>query len=331
MLFNTLDFAIFLPLFFVAYLATRKHILWRNLLILGGSYLFYGWWDVRFLQLIVISTAVDYVAALLIERGRVTARARLGVSCFVLAGVVSSWAWTGRWPPVTFAVRDLTGRLDRRNLRDGRGGGERRLPVARRTPGIRPSPDLPHAQHRRESRDPATFKYFDFFAGSLSNRLSSTFGVTPSDWTLGFVLPVGISFYLPDDELLDRRLSRKTPRASLHRRRRVRRLLPSACRRSHRASFTTPSPVQGDPPAARRRPIPEGGVAHHWGLFKLVVADNMAVVVNATFGPFDGGDYALPPDGLTLWSPSTRCIQIYGDFSGYTDIARGHRDYSAST
>ena len=78
MLFNSLEFAIFLPLFFLLYQATRRRLRIQNTLILGASYLFYGWWDVRFLQLIVISTAVDFLAALMIARGEVDRRLRLG-------------------------------------------------------------------------------------------------------------------------------------------------------------------------------------------------------------------------------------------------------------
>jgi alginate O-acetyltransferase complex protein AlgI len=88
MLFNSLEFAIFLPVFFVLYQLTRRRLSLQNTLILGASYLFYGWWDVRFLQLIVISTAVDFLAALMIARGEVDRRMRLGASLFVLSGAI---------------------------------------------------------------------------------------------------------------------------------------------------------------------------------------------------------------------------------------------------
>ena len=88
MLFNSLDFAIFLSLFFFAYQALRKRVTARNVLILGGSYLFYGCWDLRFLLLIVISTAVDYLAAIMIERGRVSGRVRAATSGYVLLGAM---------------------------------------------------------------------------------------------------------------------------------------------------------------------------------------------------------------------------------------------------
>jgi len=61
MLFNSIDFAIFFPLFFVIYWIVAKKLTVRNIFILLASYLFYGWWDWRFLSLIVISSLVDFV------------------------------------------------------------------------------------------------------------------------------------------------------------------------------------------------------------------------------------------------------------------------------
>lgn len=62
MLFNSLDFAIFLPIVFIIYwfLLRNKYKI-QNLLIVIASYVFYGWWDYRFLALIIFSTIVDYV------------------------------------------------------------------------------------------------------------------------------------------------------------------------------------------------------------------------------------------------------------------------------
>ncbi len=61
MLFNSIDFAIFLPIVFILYwFVTNKNLKWQNLLIVAASYLFYGWWDWRFLSLILFSTIVDY-------------------------------------------------------------------------------------------------------------------------------------------------------------------------------------------------------------------------------------------------------------------------------
>ncbi len=65
MLFNSIDFAIFLPIVFILYwFATNKNLKLQNLLIVAASYLFYGWWDWRFLSLILFSTIVDYSVGL---------------------------------------------------------------------------------------------------------------------------------------------------------------------------------------------------------------------------------------------------------------------------
>ncbi len=61
MLFNSIDFAIFLPIVFILYwFVTDKNLKLQNFLIVVASYLFYGWWDWRFLSLIFFSTLVDY-------------------------------------------------------------------------------------------------------------------------------------------------------------------------------------------------------------------------------------------------------------------------------
>ena len=61
MLFNSLDFAVFLPIvFFIYWFVVNKKLKSQNLLIVLASYVFYGWWDWRFLSLIAFSTLVDY-------------------------------------------------------------------------------------------------------------------------------------------------------------------------------------------------------------------------------------------------------------------------------
>jgi len=69
MLFNSLDFAIFLPIVFILYwFVTHKNLKLQNFLIVAASYLFYGWWDWRFLSLILFSTIVDYSIGLKISK-----------------------------------------------------------------------------------------------------------------------------------------------------------------------------------------------------------------------------------------------------------------------
>jgi alginate O-acetyltransferase complex protein AlgI len=65
MLFNSIDFAIFLPIVFLLYwFTTKKSIKTQNSLLLIASYIFYSWWDWRFLSLILLSSFVDYFVGL---------------------------------------------------------------------------------------------------------------------------------------------------------------------------------------------------------------------------------------------------------------------------
>jgi len=69
MFFNSIEFLIFLPIVFVLYwFVFNKHLKQQNLLILISSYFFYGWWDYRFLSLIILSTIVDYIIGLNIPK-----------------------------------------------------------------------------------------------------------------------------------------------------------------------------------------------------------------------------------------------------------------------
>ncbi len=61
MLFNSFDFAIFFPIvFFLYWFLFKKNIQLRNIFLIAASYTFYGWWDWRFLSLIIISSFIDF-------------------------------------------------------------------------------------------------------------------------------------------------------------------------------------------------------------------------------------------------------------------------------
>ena len=70
MLFNSIEFPIFLLIAYISYrfLPFRG----QNLLLLIASYIFYGWWDKRFLFLIVLSTTIDFCCGLMIDKGRLS-------------------------------------------------------------------------------------------------------------------------------------------------------------------------------------------------------------------------------------------------------------------
>ena len=76
MLFNSLDFAVFFPVFFVLYWAVHKKLKLRNVFLLLSSYVFYAWWDWRFLFLIIFSSVVDFVVGDLIFNANSKAKKR---------------------------------------------------------------------------------------------------------------------------------------------------------------------------------------------------------------------------------------------------------------
>lgn len=89
MLFNSIDFAIFLPLVFILYwFVTAKNLKVQNAFIVVASYFFYGWWDWRFLSLILFSTVVDFLIGqkLGTEDKQSRRKALLWISIFVNIG-----------------------------------------------------------------------------------------------------------------------------------------------------------------------------------------------------------------------------------------------------
>ncbi|MFN7972945.1 MAG: MBOAT family O-acyltransferase [Acidobacteriota bacterium] len=93
MLFNALPFFVFLPIVYLAYWALPRR--GQNLLLLAASYVFYGWWDWRFLSLIVFSSAIDYVAGLCIHRSESPGvrRAWLGLSLVTQLGILAAFKY----------------------------------------------------------------------------------------------------------------------------------------------------------------------------------------------------------------------------------------------
>lgn len=253
MLFNTLVFWLFFILVYLLYrvLPHRR----QNGLLLLASYVFYGWWDWRFLGLIWLSTIVDYVSARMIETAHRGGRRR---------------AWL-----VTSVVVNL-GLL-------------------------------------------GLFKYFDFFASSLA-RLMQVAGLHADDVTLSIVLPVGISFYTFQTMSYTIEVYRGTIRAR-------RNLLDLAL---YVAFF--PQLVAGPIERAGRllpqieKPRQMGAGAMRagawlclWGLFKkMVIADNLGLLADSVFS-----GNAAPSGGELLVGVLAFAFQIYCDFSGYSDIARG--------
>ena len=71
MLFNSPEFLLFLPIVFGLYwFVVQRNLRAQNMLLVLASYVFYGWWDWRFLGLIAFSTVVDYLVGLQIEEAQ---------------------------------------------------------------------------------------------------------------------------------------------------------------------------------------------------------------------------------------------------------------------
>ena len=256
MLFNSIDFAIFLPsVFFLYWFIANRNLKAQNLLILAASYFFYGWWDWRFLSLIAISTLVDFSVG-------------LGLSYHQSPRARKALLWT------SIAVNlGLLG----------------------------------------------FFKYYNFF---LENFIAgySFFGRQISPSSLNIILPVGISFYTFQSlsYTIDVYRRKFEPTKNL--------IAFSAF-----VSFF-PQLVAGPieratnllPQFYNKRVFDHAKAADGmrqilWGLMKkILLADNCAEYVDIIFSNYSAYSASTLVLGAVLFS-----VQIYTDFSGYSDIAIG--------
>jgi len=255
MLFNSIEFAIFLPIVFALYWALKRDLKLQNLLLLAASYVFYGWWDWRFLSLIAFSSMVDYFVGLQMGKTEEQSRRKLLL-----------------WVSICVNLGFL-----------------------------------------------GFFKYFNFFAESFSDAF--TLLGTPIEATrLNIILPVGISFYTFQTLSYSIDIYRKKleptrdiiaffafvsffPQLVAGPIERAKNLLPQ---------FYIKRTFEQDKAIDGLRQI-------LWGLFKkVVIADNCAEYVNIIFS--NPSDYS----GSTLFLGGVLfAFQIYGDFSGYSDMAIG--------
>ena len=262
MLFNSFEFLLFLPCVFAAYWVLARHLRIQNLLVVAVSYLFYGWWDWRFLSLIAFTSAWSYCVGLVELRRweRRPSRALLVLSLLVNLGILGYFKYCG------FFVDSFVAALQAVHL--------------------------------------------------LSDSAAQGLG----HLSLGVVLPVGISFYtfqaLSYTIDVYRRQVRPTkdpvaffafisffPQLVAGPIERASNLLPQFLRRRE---FSYERAVDGC-----RQML--------WGFFKkCVVADNSAVMADLLLND------ASQPNGLGVWlGVLFFTVQIYGDFSGYSDIAIG--------
>ncbi len=101
MLFNSLSFAVFLPIIFALYwLFDRKKLVYQNILLLTASYYFYGCWDWRFLFLLAFSTFLDYYSGLQIFRSTTSARRKM----WLVTSVVINLSFLGFFKNYNFFI-----------------------------------------------------------------------------------------------------------------------------------------------------------------------------------------------------------------------------------
>ena len=255
MLFNSIEFLIFLIVVFVLYWFVFKKTKQQNILILVASYVFYGWWDWRFLSLIFLSTLVDFSIGKYLEitDEKTKRKWALGLS-------------------LTFNLGML-----------------------------------------------GFFKYYNFFIENFITAFEQL-GIQMNVSSLQIILPVGISFYTFQTLSYTIDVYHK-------------KLAPSNNFVSF-ASFVSffPQLVAGPieratnllPQFSKERKFNydyavSGMKLILWGLVKkVVIADNCAVYVNQIF------DNYQEQSGFTLIIGAVFfAFQIYGDFSGYSDIAIG--------
>tara|TARA_R100000935_G_scaffold7556_5_gene15988 strand:- start:17467 stop:18918 length:1452 start_codon:yes stop_codon:yes gene_type:complete len=256
MLFNSLDFAIFLPIVFVLYwIVLDKKIRFQNILLLIASYVFYGWWDEKFLLLIILSTLVDFFVGLQLSTQENNTKRRLLL-----------------WTSILFNLGLLS-----------------------------------------------FFKYSNFFIDNFREAFSFM-GYQFNTWSLKIILPVGISFYTFQTLSYTIDVYRKN--------------ISPTKNFIVFASFVSFFPQLVAGPIERAKSLlpqfskkrifnynqaSEGLKQILWGLFKkIVIADNCAEYVNIVFDNPSHHDASVLMLGAILFA-----FQIYGDFSGYSDIAIG--------
>lgn len=256
MLFNSIDFAIFLPIVFIIYwFLAYKNLKSQNLFILFTSYFFYAWWDWRFLALIIFSTLVDYFIGLAIHNQTHSTKRK----CQLYASILINLGFLG------------------------------------------------------------FFKYYNFFLENFVTAFSF-FGNSVQYRSLDIILPVGISFYTFQTlsytiDIYKNKLKPTKdivafasfiaffPQLVAGPIERAKNLLPQF---ETRREFNYQNSVDG-----LRQIL--------WGLFKkMVIADNCAVFVDEFFG-----NHEVYSGSTLLFGAFLFTVQIYCDFSGYSDIAIG--------
>ena len=256
MLFNSLEFLIFLPIVFLLYWHVFKPLRWQNFFVVVASYVFYGWWNWRFLLLILFTSLCSFASGILLQRFDESKKWRKVISGTNIA--------------INIAILGVV-------------------------------------------------KYYDFFASQLVEAFSGL-GVQLNLTSLNIILPVGISFYT---------FQALSYTVDIYRRK----LEPTRDVIAFLAFISFFPQLVAGPIERATNLLPQflkprkfdyalavdGMRQILWGLFKkMVVADTCATACNEIFA-----DYATRSGGELIVGALFFTFQIYGDFSGYSDIAIG--------
>lgn len=255
MSFNSIEFAIFLPIVFIAYWLLNKNLKYQNILLLIASYVFYGWWDLRLLSLLIILSVSNYLIGIYINKNEIDSKRRN----WMIAGLV-----------INLGVLVI-------------------------------------------------FKYFNFFIDSFIDLLSLA-GYNLPRSTTKIILPVGISFYvfLSLSYILD--IYKRTLNADKN----IIEVLLSLGFFPIILAGPIQRPSTLIPQISKKREFnydqTADGLGHIlWGLFvKVVIADNLALYADDFFH-----NYSNYSGSTLLLGAVFYAIQIYADFSGYSNMAIG--------
>jgi alginate O-acetyltransferase complex protein AlgI len=325
-LFNSFEFLIFLLVTYTLY----RLLPWQkqNWLLLAASYVFYAWWDVRFLLLIAIATAVDYSCALLMHTGQISLGKRRLVGAYLVlaAFLVGTLQWS--------AVQWKSGLVVQwGQLLPSQSVGWAMVPgaiaIVALAGWLYPRIVQWEEQKRRNRllwfsvvtnlAILGFFKYFNFFVDSLTGALNGV-GVPAASLHLNIALPVGISFYTfrTLSYTIDVWRGKLAAEPNFSRYGLFLAFFPSL--------LAGPIDRAGDllPQINQRRALSfeqttRGLFLILFGLFKKVaIANGVAGSVTAIY---QGTGVASWLDVIAATLLYT--VQIYCDFSGYSDMARG--------
>src|SRR5450631_1832159 len=308
MLFNTGTFAVFFASFLPLYFMCRQYVAARNSLLIVASYVFYGWWDPRFLILVAVSTSVDYIAALGSAGKPVRAVDVLKSAAFLVAVTIASLAfsksrdwWLAAPVAIGMAVIGFV------------------VLAIKRAHGSRQPKYWLLLSLITNLGILAFFKYFNFFVNSATSLLLDL-GIHAHATSLDIILPVGLSFYTFQaiSRTMDSYRREFDPQYSIVNYAAYHAFFPQLVagpieRAAHlMPQFETVRPFD-------RELFTTGSLLFAWGLYqKIVIADNVAPIANAVFGA-PGNQTA----GSTLAGVLAFAVQIYCDFCGYSNMARG--------